>query len=74
MFNSTFNNHAKICDKVSNGEPKEISQQMRKKTLMLIDTCLFEEKKDGDLDVELHNGLKIIQLPSGHTTFVHSYF
>ncbi|CAO1293727.1 unnamed protein product [Diamesa hyperborea] len=67
MFDSSFNNHIKSCDEVFNGQTKEISQEMKDRAQMLIDSCFLGQYNNGNLKVKFVNGLHIKQLPSGHT-------
>ena len=74
MFDSTFYDPIKSCNEVFNLKPMKITQELMVRASMLIDMCLCDKKHNGDLKLNFFNGLEIIQLSSGHTSYVYSKF
>ena len=58
------------CDAVYYQGTAQITQEMKNKAMMIMDTCFYLKKESGETEFRFINGLEINQYPTGHTKYV----
>ena len=70
FVNPSFITDFQCCDEVFIRRTSSITEEVKRKALMLYNNCLYQSRDNGTHEFHFDNGLDIIQLPCGHTRFV----